>query len=82
MIRRSLRCGVRRGEMGGPPERPLIDHHTPGEGQPATRSQQSVSVCHEDLRVEERFLDSSTPHSEVFPLSARHAVTNVCGQYS
>ena len=36
----------------------------------------------EDLQVEERFLDSSTPHPEVFPTSARHAVTNVHGQYS
>lgn len=30
----------------------------------------------------ERFLDSSTPHSEAFPLSARHAVTKVGGHYS
>jgi hypothetical protein len=38
-------------------------------------------VGHEDLRVEERFLDSSTPHSEVFLMSSTHAdVTNVRGQ--
>lgn len=37
-------------------------------------------MCHECLRVEERFLDSSTPHPEAFPLSARYAVTNVRGQ--
>jgi hypothetical protein len=41
-------------------------------------------VGHEDLRVEERFLDSSTPHSEVFLMSSSHAaaVTNVRGQYT
>jgi len=38
-------------------------------------------VCHEDLRDEERFLDSSTPHSEVFLMSPDF-VTNVRGQYS
>jgi hypothetical protein len=40
-------------------------------------------VGHEDLRVGERFLDSSTPHSEVFLMSSTHAdaVTNVRGQY-
>jgi len=39
-------------------------------------------VRHEDLRSGERFFDSSTPHPEVFAMSARHAVTNVCGQYN
>jgi hypothetical protein len=38
-------------------------------------------VGHEDLRAEERFLDSSTPHSEVFLMSPV-AVTNVRDQYS
>jgi len=38
-------------------------------------------VGHEDLRDEERFLDSSTPHSEVFLMSSAN-VTNVRGQYS
>jgi len=39
-------------------------------------------VGHEDLRAGERFLDSSTPHSEVFLMSSTHAdtVTNVRGQ--
>jgi hypothetical protein len=40
-----------------------------------------ISVGHEDLRVEERFLDSSTPHPEVFLMSP-DAVTNVRGQYT
>jgi hypothetical protein len=40
-------------------------------------------VGHEDLRAEERFLDSSTPHSEVFLMSSPDAVvTNVRGQYT
>jgi hypothetical protein len=42
-------------------------------------------VGHEDLRSEERFFDSSTPHPEVFHKSRRHAarsVTNLCGQYN
>jgi hypothetical protein len=38
-------------------------------------------VGHEGLRDEERFLDSSTPHSEVFLMSP-DAVTNVRGQYN
>jgi len=38
-------------------------------------------VRHEDLRAEERFLDSSTPHPEVFLMSL-DAVTNVRGQYT
>ena len=29
-----------------------------------------------------RFLNSSIPHPEVFFAPARHAVTNVCGQYT
>jgi hypothetical protein len=41
-------------------------------------------VEHEDLRVVVRFLDSSTPHSEVFFMSrtgGHRRVTNVCAQY-
>jgi hypothetical protein len=38
-------------------------------------------VGHEDLRVEERFLDSSTPHLEVFLMSPE-VVTNLRGQYN
>jgi hypothetical protein len=37
--------------------------------QPVPRGQQSMSVGHEGFRAEERFLDSSTPHSEVFLMS-------------
>jgi hypothetical protein len=58
----------------------VVDHDATGQQQPAARGQGGISVGHEDLRVEERFLDSSTPHPEVFLMSL-DAVTNVRGQY-
>ena len=51
----------------GPPASRINDQTS--QPQPGTRSQSSVgmgSVGHEDLLVVERFLDSSTPHREVF----------------
>jgi hypothetical protein len=56
-------------------------NNTASQQKTTARVQHSVSVGHEDLRVEERFLDSSTPHSEVFLMSPDF-VTNVRGQYS
>ncbi len=45
----------------------------------------AFTVKHEDLRVVVRFLDSSTPHSEVFSVSrtgSHRRVTNVHAQYT
>jgi hypothetical protein len=67
--------------LGGSPQRPALLDDTAGQQKPAPRGQQGISVGHEDLRVEERFLDSSTPHSEVFLMSPAD-VTNVRGQYN
>ena len=68
--------------LGGPADRPTIIDDAPSQREPAPRSELGISVRHEDLRSGERFFDSSTPHPEVFAMSASHAVTNVCGQYT
>jgi hypothetical protein len=67
--------------LGGSPQGPALVEDTAGRQQPTTRSQGGSSVGNEDLRAEERFLDSSTPHSEVFLMSPV-GVTNVRGQYT
>src|SRR5690606_8457379 len=56
-----------------------------GQTQTTGRGQRGVSVGHEDLRVFQAwFLDSTTPHSEVFLMSRRHPglVPNLRGQYT
>jgi hypothetical protein len=45
-----------------PSQRPTRLYDAARQCQPAPSGQQSMSVGHEDLRAEERFLDSSTPH--------------------
>lgn len=69
--------------FGGTTQRPAAINDAARQPQSTGRSERGISVRHEDLRVEERFLDSSTPHSEVFLMSPRHAVhvPNEPGQY-
>jgi hypothetical protein len=50
---------------GDPP--PLINDEA-SQAQSRTRSQSGIGVGHEDLLVVKRFLDSSTPRREVFPI--------------
>src|SRR4051812_600068 len=56
--------------LGGPSDRPATLHDQSGEPQTSSRGECSVSVGHEDLLGEERFLDSSTPRPEVFAFQA------------
>jgi hypothetical protein len=61
--------------LGRPGDGPALLDDQPGNLQPGTRRQSSVgmgSVGHEDLLVVERFLDSSTPHREVFTVYESH----------
>src|SRR3954469_13009150 len=75
------RYGLPSESLSCPPQGPALLDDATSKQQAASWGEQSISVGHEGLRVEERFLDSSTPHSEVFLVSL-DAVTNVRGQYS
>ena len=53
--------------------RPAVDDDTPSQAQPSRGRQSRVSVGHEDLRCGCGCLVASTPHTEVFLISSRHA---------
>src|SRR5436189_83270 len=65
--------------LGGSGVGPAFVDDEPGQTQPTGRSEEGVSVGHEDVRGGKWVRGCSTPHPEVFVWSSRPAVPNVRG---